>query len=525
MPDIAGSMQTSGALVDALQDLLRQIIEKIIGGPTKGKGGEPLRDVVYMVMPSGFPINPGDYSFAWDPIGGDSSGDVQDDGKMGTAALVAATTQPAAAGGAPAPAPVVDKKLQHSLASARNTATVFDQMLRITDDGSYRPFTSAGTVSSSYEAIITKGQGIPAPPLPADIQKQIDDAMHVLYVFDDAGVQKGKTKTFKNYETLRQAYADAETAFANAQASAMTNSALGQVWPVASKSYKAAVDNAYDDWRSADAVKIENALETVKSIGGSIGNHFLAQSRAMYDAWSLGLAGAVAVGIPYTQVMPSTWWDPNDTEKGFTTITASNSQYQSNSQEQSAQKASSWYKGHSSSTGGSAGGMVFGITFGGSASHSDSNQQSGTDASGGQSSSFSSSMSNVTIKVSFGLCNIYRPWLLRELFVIDGWYLPGEKDKVVSDGTIAGQKSDNDSHLLPMIPTQFLVLENVSITADGWGSAGDQMSNYVRHSDQDDQSSSSHVSGGVGVLCFGGTGSHGNADWSGGAEASGSAAH
>ncbi len=524
MPDIAGSMQTAGALSDALQDLLRQIIEKIIGGPSKGKGGEPLRDVVYMVMPLGFPINPGDYSFAWDPVGGDVAGDVQDDGKMGTAPLVAATTPPAGAAGTPAAPPAVDKKLQHSLASARNTATVFDQMLRITDDGTYRPFTSAGTISSSYEAVITKAQGLPAPPLPADIQKQIDDAMHILYVFDDAGVQKGKTKGFKNYETLKQAYADAETAYANAQAAAMTNSALGQVWPVSSKSYKAAVDNAYDDWRSADAEKIENALETVKAIGGSIGNHFLAQARAMYDAWSLGLAGAVAVGIPYTQVMPSTWWDPNDDQKGFTTITASNTQYQSYSHAQCAQAASNWYKGHSSSTSGSGGGMVFGVTFGASASHKDADQKSGTDASGSQSSNFSSSMSNVTIKVSFGLCNIYRPWLLRELFVIDGWYLPGEKDKVVSDGTIGGQKGDDDSHLLPMIPTQFLVLENVSITADGWGSAGDQMSNYVRHSDQDDQSSSSSVSGGVGFLCFGGTASHDNADWSGGAEASGSQA-
>jgi hypothetical protein len=524
MPDIAGSMQSAGALSDALQDLLRQIIEKIIGGPSKGKGGEPLRDVVYAVMPLGFPINPGDYSFAWDPSGGSVAGDVQDDGKMGTAPLVAATQPAAAAAGAPAPAPVADKKLQHSLASARKTAELFDQMLRITQDGTYRPFTSAGTISSSYEAVITKAQGVPAPPLPADIQKQIDDAMHILYVYDDAGNQKGKTKDFKNYENLKQAYADAETSFANAQASAMTNAALGQVWPVASKSYKAAVDNAYDDWRSASAEKIENALETVKSIGGSIGNHFLAQARAMFDAWGLGLAGAVAVNIPYTEVMPSTWWDPNDDQKGFTTITASNTQYQSHSQAQSAQAASSWYKGHSSSTGGSAGGMVFGITFGGSTSHTDTNQQSGADASGSQSSSFSSSMSNVKIKVSFGLCNIYRPWLLRELFVIDGWYLPGQKDKIVSDGTIAGQKGDDDSHLLPMIPTQFLVLENVSIEADGWGSAGDQMSNYVRHSDQESQSSSSSVSGGVGFLCFGGTASHGNADWSGGQEATGSGA-
>jgi hypothetical protein len=83
--------------------------------------------------------------------------------------------------------------------------------------------------------------------------------MHVLYVFGDAGRQKGKTEEFKNYQTLKQAYADAETEFANAQAAAMTNTALGQVWPE--------VNNAYDDWRSADAEKIENGLATIKSIG------------------------------------------------------------------------------------------------------------------------------------------------------------------------------------------------------------------------------------------------------------------
>jgi hypothetical protein len=214
--------------------------------------------------------------------------------------------------------------------------------------------------------------------------------------------------------------------------------------------------------------------------------------------------------------MPSAWWDPSDDQKGFTTITASNTQYQSFSQAHSAQAASSWHKGHSASTGGSGGGMVFGITFGASASQKDSNQQSGTDVSGSHSSNFSNSMSNVTIKASFGLCYIYRPWLLPELFVIDGWYLPGENDKVVSDGTIGGQKGDDDSHLLPMLATQFLVLENVSITADGWGSAGDQMSDYCKQSDQRDQSSSSSVSGGAGFLCFGGAVSHDNADWSGG---------
>lgn len=519
MPDqssIDSSMQTTGALADALQDMLRQIVSKIIGGPSHDKEGRPLRDVCYMQMPLGLPIDPRDYSYPWDPAGGDSSADIQDDGKLGASAAQAAIQD----GKINTP----DKQLEHALASARNTAWLVDQMLKVTGDGTYRPLNASETISSAYEAIITKAQGIPAPPLPADIQKQVDDAMHILHVFDDKGAMKGFTKEYKTYQTLKQAYMDAQAAYANAYAAAMNDASLGQVWPVTSKSLQAAVDNAYDDWRSSDAEKIENALETVKSVGGSIGNHFLSQARALFDTWSLGLSGGVAAKTPYTQIMPSSWYDPNDTENGFTKLKASSSQFHSYSASSSSQMASSWYKGHSSSTGGSAGGMVFGITFGASASHSNADQHSGSDTSGSQSHQFSNSMSNVSIEFEYGLCNIYRPWLLSELFVIDGWYLPGEKDKVVSDGTVAGQTSETDSHLLPMIPTQFLVVRNVKITADGWGDAGTQMSNYCTHAQRDDQSSSTNVSGGVGFMCFGGTVSHQNADWSGDDAESSSAA-
>jgi hypothetical protein len=499
------------------------MIDRIVGAPSKGQGGEPLRDVCYMIMPMGEPIDPRDFSFPWDPAGGSSASDVDDDGKFGTAAAAVAAAPAAANPDAPPAEPGPDARLQHALRSARKTSAFLNRMLRVTRDGSYRPFTSAGTVSSSYEAIITKAQGIPAPPLPPDIQKQIDEAMRVLYVFDDAGKQKGKTKDFKNYQTLKQAYADAEAEYANAHSAAMTNAALGQSWPVTSKSLRTKVENAYDDWRSADAERIENALETVKSVGGSIGNHFLAQARALYDAWNLGLAGAVAVGIPYTEVMPGSWYDPNDTENGFTGISASNSKYQSYAQSQSAQAASSWYQGHSSSKGAAAGGMIFGVTFGGSSGSSHSEQQSGSAASGSQSSSFGASMSDVTIALEYGLCTIYRPWLLRELFAIDGWYLPGEKENVVSDGTIAGQSGEDDKHLLPMIPTQFLVVRNVKIHAKGWGTAGNQMSEYCRDASAESESSSRSMSGAVGFLGMGGGISRSSADWSGSEASSGSA--
>src|SRR5258708_13238850 len=174
--------------------------------------------------------------------------------------------------------------------------------------------------------------------------------------------------------------------------------------------------------------------------------------------------------------------------------------------------ASSWYQGQSQSTGVGATGMVFGITFGVDTSSSSSSDHSGGMVSGQSFSQFQNDMSNVSIEFEFGLCDIFRPWLLNELLVIDGWYLPGEAANAVSDGTIAGQKDSGDQHFLPMLPTQLLVVRHLKITANGWGDAGNQMTNYIHQRQTSDQSVSTSGAGGVGFLGFRGGGRHSNAD-------------
>jgi hypothetical protein len=187
--------------------------------------------------------------------------------------------------------------------------------------------------------------------------------------------------------------------------------------------------------------------------------------------------------------------------------------------------ANGWYNGHSSSVGGGGAGMIFGITFGVDASSTDANQAQGSAASGGTSSAFSNQMSDVSISYEYGMCTIYRPYMLSELFIIDGWYLPKEPKNTVSDGTVGGSVSaqehdqqhpdDPETHLLPMVTTQFLVVRNVTITASGWGDAGDAMSNWCTQQQSSGQSSSNSTSGGVGFLGIGGYVSDSNADWSG----------
>ena len=260
----------------------------------------------------------------------------------------------------------------------------------------------------------------------------------------------------------------------------------------------------------------------MNSEGGSAAAHFVSQARELLDKWDLSLAGAVAVRTPYTQVTPASWYDHTNDQIGFTGITASSDRYHSSGGAQSSSFANSWYKGSSSSTsaGASAGflGISIGASGGGSSSESDSAGHQG-----GQSSSHHSDTStSASISCEFGVIKIERPWLLTELFHIGGWYVPGDEAGCVSDGTIAGQAGD-DQKLLPMITTQALVIRNVTITATGWGAAGQALSEYATNQAAHADSSSWNAGGSVGFLGFGGSVSHSESDWAGSQSSDGSA--
>jgi hypothetical protein len=530
-PSIAGTTVTTGALGDALLAMFSQLVDKVLGQQTVDKNGKPLRDVCYMHMPNGLPIEPRDFADPWTPDATSTIAGTANAGQAG--ATTAGGPSPAGVAGStnagqPTPgAPAASQKAATpSQDAARRTAELVDERLLVTSDGSYMPYQGSELISSAYQLVISEAFGIPAPPPPAQIQQQIDAAQKLLWVEKPDGTITGRrTPEYQQYEQFSQAWANARTDYANAESAAAKDPALGNAWPVTSSSLQMAVDNAWNDWRGDDADEIENALDTLGSVGGSVGTYFVSQAKEVFKAWDLGLTGVVPVGTLYSEVLPSTWYDPTDEQNGFSGLTVSASQWQGSSASASASQASNWYKGHCDSTSGGGGGMIFGITLGVDLSKSNGTFSQGSQGSGGTFNGWSSSMSNVSIEFEWGLCNIYRPWLLSELFIIDGWYLPNEPMNCISDGTVggavAGQQQDQqhpdapETHMLPMVTTQFLVVRNVTITADGWGAAGQAMSSWCADQQSSDQSSSSSAGGGVGFLCLGGTVSQSNADWSG----------
>jgi hypothetical protein len=176
---------------------------------------------------------------------------------------------------------------------AANVSALVDTMLAVTKNGDYQASESQFQVSQAYEAIVAKAQGMPVPPPPAAIQAQIDAARRLLWVFDANGNNTGQqTPLYSQYEQLSAAWGGATAAYAAAEAEAQANPAQAAAWPVTSKALQVAVQNAWNDWRSAGADEVENALDVLGSVGGAIGPHLVSEARQLLQTWDLGLISA-----------------------------------------------------------------------------------------------------------------------------------------------------------------------------------------------------------------------------------------
>jgi len=158
--------------------------------------------------------------------------------------------------------------------------------------------------------------------------------------------------------------------------------------------------------------------------------------------------------------------------------------------------------------------MVLGITFGASGSHEQAASSEGGATGSHAVTTFNDETTGVTIAFEWALCTIERPWLMSDLFHLSKWYLVGNEKNSISDGTIAGQVG-NERQLMPMIPTAFVVVRNVEITAENWGQAGVAFQQAATQQQGSAESSANSVSGSVGFLCVGGSVAHSDAQDSG----------
>lgn len=501
-----------GAAVLAIFD---QLIDRVKQARPVRSDNKPLGGgLVYSMLVLGMPVDPQDYTNPWTPQGDINVKDAVSQGALPAPAPAAAGAT-ASTGSTPPPPP--DPRAARALAAAYKTSVLCNTLLQVTTDGTYLEYPTGRHLDFAYDGIINAMQPSTVDEAPdPQVEAAIDAARHVLFkVNDDGTISTRPSDMYKKYRENSLAYGMATAAFAQAYAAARLDPSQMQIWPVTSATYQNAVDDAKNQLVDDGAEQVEKALDTLASVGNPIQAHMVAEARELFDQWDLNQTGSVPSKLPYSFILPTGWADPDDDDEGWQKLTVTASSYHSyDVQHATSQSQYSWFN-NSSSTGGGGGVMLGFAAFGGDASETSSSAGSQSSSLSQASHVFGSDAKNLSISLEYALCMIERPWLVSDLFYVQGWYLKGGKKNSISDGTEKNQANISDPAklpLLPMIPQQVLVIRNVSISTSQWGSAGAVLSRAYGQSQDSSSSSSSSESGSAGVslgfVSFGGTASH-----------------
>lgn len=514
-----GSLQTQSVKSQFSQDtglgrsllnVMDQIVAHLLTQQPVDSTNKPTGTTVYLQYQTGQGVDPRQYANPWTPMGGSSLQSVLQSGQVSPSQP---TTTPS--GGTSTATPTVDTALQASLMAAWETSNLVDSMFLVDDKGQLQTYQGGGrSLAFAYGEIIQGMQPAnPAQPSAA-VQAAVSQAQSVLWQTDSNGNVTGPTTLYQNYLNNQMAWAQAKSNLAAAQAEALTDPALGQVWPQMAATYQTAVEQAYNTWISEGAPTVEQALATIESEGEDVVDAMVASAKSLFQSWSLAGLSGVPSQTQYSMVSPVSWYDPSNDDIGWSKLTVSSQSAAQAAQQNQNTFSDSWYNAHSSSTSAGGGGSFFGISLGASGGATNSGDANAQGSVSVTTSSAEDQTTNVSISLEWLLCQVQRPWLVSDLFYMDGWYMVNQRKNTISDGTVRGQV-ENEHQLLPMIPTAFLVVRNVSITASNWGQAGQSLQAAHAAAQSANQSSSSNYSGSVGFFGIGASAAHSAANASG----------
>lgn len=391
-----------------MQNIVQNIFDDIFNSATKAEpGGKPVMtpsNTVLSLAKPGLAINSKDFRNPWTP--GNSSGSKE------AAANIA------------------------RLADAiPNMSTLY------TDSGSQ--------ISRVYKQILD-GVSIPAQSPDPALEKQLKDADKVLYrtvtVFDDdTGKEEQKrleTREHRDYLANQAAYQVARIAYIGAYTEAQKTAAGRNTWPLFASTIQMPVRTAYRKWRSGGgADKVEQAMAIANTSSQNALQKAWDNAKMLYEGYGAVLEDAgtgLSEKIVRSHFLPSNWFSSRSAD-GWTTFDSASSNV-------SASKESD-YK----SFGGSASFKLGLFSIGGKGGHTTTSQK------------VSSETDNLRISFSYKFVSIRRPWLVQNLLGTKGWNL----GNLYAKGEVSnGRKTGQENAAMPLIPTGFVVVKDVFISAD-----------------------------------------------------------
>lgn len=374
--------------------------------------------VAFAMMPVGHPLNADEFREPWGPLSSTKPGLTDEERKA---------------------------EIARRQEAAYNLATFVDQRIRMNSPG--KTMLTSAPISGTWQAIIENARLAATPAVPDTAsKKRVEDAL--AYLTDPApdgteglipsAAQVAYDKYFFEYEAARADYT-------SAYRQASKDPDLLATWGIDAGVHASKVATALNRWKTlGNKVKVEAAQNTVATEGKNAVEAVIAVAQRMMQAWEMKV-GATAATYQFTQIFPKDWAEPASPHSGWTDFAF----VQSDTSSSHSTSSSSW--------GGSAG-VSFGFWSAGG---------------GGGGSSFTEhsefKSTNIGIRFTLGVVTISRPWLSTLLLNMKGWGLPGVGKTEISTGSITQQDVPagvQPGTWLPSVPTQLVIIKNVSITFD-----------------------------------------------------------
>lgn len=240
---------------------------------------------------------------------------------------------------------------------------------------------------------------------------------------------------FLNYQTQQLGYYSAISAYRSAYNSYdLTDPKQQREFQANAPLLQAAVDQAWQKYRAADASLVEEALATLDTSVNSAVRNVLENARKTYKDGSLASNDTGLPNWHLSYAMPTDWTDPD--AAGFSKFTLKSSYLN-----KSASSSATAYGGGASWNAGlwSVGGGVEG---------SEGRTQSHMDA-----SEFELSAEIATVRIQ-------RSWLDGTIFLMKKWFMSGFDVGSISSGKLQGLNG-----MMPLLPQTFVVARNIKISS------------------------------------------------------------
>jgi len=296
------------------------------------------------------------------------------------------------------------------------------------------------SVDQTYGGII---RGANATEMPDPVQAaRYEEAHSFLYTRIRGSGGRWTTvesEPYAHYLDTRQNYADAIVAYRTANINLdMTKPADQRKWTAIEPALRNKVTTAYNRWKTADAGKVENAISVMGTSINSMIRAVLQQSKEEYENSSK--ASLLGDPVPWhlTYATPGNWYAP-ELSPNLSELTIGSDRLNTSA----SSEFTSWGGGASWNAG------LWSVGGGVSGSSSDVRSHMDSD--------------HFKLNFKFGVVQIRRPWMNSSLFQKNGWSLGAAVPRGgVSEGKLVGA----EAKLMPLVPTAFIIVRDVSIEAE-----------------------------------------------------------